>query len=288
MIKTTVIIPYKDNPAALLRAVNSALNQTVPVKIIVIDDHSVDETKASVVLDDDAFQTVEVIYNEINVGGGASRNKGILAANTEYVAFLDCDDYWDSNKIEAQENKIKCYECPVVIFNSIKVVDENRHVIKEYNNDVEVKDFSAFVFLDNGLIQTSALFLPTSLAKSNLFDETLKRHQDYDFCLKLQASGAKFIGCRDVYSYWVISNDPLAAVKKGYDFSVSINFYKNYRELMSPLAGYTFLAKVPFWFCYKQKKLLPFIAQLYKTSGITTVIMMFIMLIRLVLIKRPA
>ncbi|HAN1445378.1 TPA: glycosyltransferase, partial [Escherichia coli] len=40
MIKTTVIIPYKNNPDALRRALVSVSSQTVPVSIIVIDDNS--------------------------------------------------------------------------------------------------------------------------------------------------------------------------------------------------------------------------------------------------------
>lgn len=49
---------------------------------------------------------INVIYNDTSLGGGEARNIGIRNANTKFIAFLDCDDYWDHNKIESQK---KCF-----------------------------------------------------------------------------------------------------------------------------------------------------------------------------------
>ena len=47
---------------------------------------------------------VKIIFNDKNKGVAYSRNKAISIAQGEYVAFLDCDDYWETNKIEVQLN----------------------------------------------------------------------------------------------------------------------------------------------------------------------------------------
>ncbi|HIE4157126.1 TPA: glycosyltransferase family 2 protein [Enterobacter hormaechei] len=287
MINTTVIIPYKNNLDALHRALKSVLSQTVEVSILIVDDGSEQSQKADLVVRELNHRNINVIYNDTSLGGGEARNIGIRNANTKFIAFLDCDDYWDHNKIESQEKMFS--ELPAnstnVIFSSIRVVDEKLNIVKEYCNGSAVKNFSEYVFLQGGLIQTSSLFLETSLAIRNQFNPNLKRHQDYDFCLKLESQGAMFECCDKTYSYWVVPSDPLIALKKGYDYNLSLDFYNNYKGLMTTRAGYAFLAKVPLWFSIKQKNMKGFVSSLLKKCGFKTSCMVFLELARLVLTK---
>ncbi|ENI0196327.1 glycosyltransferase family 2 protein [Escherichia coli] len=273
MIKTTVIIPYKNNPDALKRALVSVSSQTVPVSIIVIDDNSEKWCSAEkIVQEKNKFSDITIITHKNNQGGGAARNSGIIKAKTQYIAFLDCDDYWDEDKIEKQEvlfENIKNEKA--IIFSSIKVVNENLDVIKLYDNDnIIVNNFASYVFKDSGLIQTSSIFLDTNFAKKNLFDASLKRHQDYDFCLKLQKDGGIFYGCGGTFSYWVVPQDPLIALKKGYDTNLSIDFYQKYKTLMGEKTSCYFLVKTPMWFSLKQRKLFSFLLNLSRKCGVKT------------------
>ncbi|RYH33096.1 glycosyltransferase family 2 protein, partial [Enterobacter cloacae] len=166
MINTTVIIPYKNNLSALHRALESVLAQTVEVYIIIVDDGSEESQKAELAAEKFNHENIRVIYNDISLGGGEARNIGIRNAKSKFIAFLDCDDYWDPNKIESQQ--IMFSKLPAnranVIFSSIRVVDEDLNIIKEYRDSSEIINFSEYVFLQGGLIQTSSLFLETSLA----------------------------------------------------------------------------------------------------------------------------
>ncbi|HFV5890318.1 TPA: glycosyltransferase family 2 protein, partial [Escherichia coli] len=158
-----------------------------------------------------------------------------------------------------------------IIFSSIKVVNENLDVIKLYDNDnIIVNNFASYVFKDSGLIQTSSIFLDTNFAKNNLFDASLKRHQDYDFCLKLQKDGGIFYGCGGTFSYWVVPQDPLIALKKGYDTNLSIDFYQKYKTLMGEKTSCYFLVKTPMWFSLKQRKLFSFLLNLSRKCGVKT------------------
>ena len=54
---------------------------------------------------------VKLIVNRHNKGVAYSRNQGIKYCRGEYLAFLDCDDYWNKNKLKnqisfMQKNKI--------------------------------------------------------------------------------------------------------------------------------------------------------------------------------------
>lgn len=88
----TVIIPCYNYGRHLARAVQSALNQTYPVKeIIVIDNNSTDDTPA--VAANLTIQYPQVRYvNEPAQGVAHARNRGLREATTKYIVPLDADD----------------------------------------------------------------------------------------------------------------------------------------------------------------------------------------------------
>ena len=97
--KISVVIPTYNREKLVSNAINSVLQQTLPVsEIIVVDDGSVDGTKE--VLSDFGDKIV-YIYQE-NGGIAAARNTGIRAATGDWIAFLDSDDIWVEEKIQKQ------------------------------------------------------------------------------------------------------------------------------------------------------------------------------------------
>ena len=95
---SVIIISY--NMAKLIsRAIQSVLDQTFnDFEILVVDDGSTDDTREVV----GCFgNRIRYFYQE-NAGASAARNRGILAAQGEFIAFLDSDDYWVSSKLEVQ------------------------------------------------------------------------------------------------------------------------------------------------------------------------------------------
>lgn len=82
-------------------AVESALNQTVPCEIIVIDDGSQDHS-----LEIARSYPVRVI-SQVNKGLSSTRNTGLMNCNTDYIIYLDADDKLDPNTIERIEQVIK-------------------------------------------------------------------------------------------------------------------------------------------------------------------------------------
>ena len=101
----SVIMPYYNKKNYFLKSINSALNQTyINLEIIIVyDDQNRDDLKyiENCTKND---SRVKIIFNDKNKGVAYSRNKAISLACGEYIAFLDCDDYWETNKIEVQLN----------------------------------------------------------------------------------------------------------------------------------------------------------------------------------------
>ena len=94
----SVVIPAYNAQAYIAEAIQSVLDQTVPVdEIIVVDDGSTDATAAIA----SNFPQTKVIRQK-NAGQGAARNHGIGKAKGDWIAFLDADDLWAPEKIEVQ------------------------------------------------------------------------------------------------------------------------------------------------------------------------------------------
>lgn len=98
----SVVIPAHDAEATIRRAITSVQLQTVPVsEIVVVDDHSEDRT-AQIVRALAAEDERIVLHPAERRGAGHARNLGVAAATGQVIAFLDADDVWYPEKLEAQ------------------------------------------------------------------------------------------------------------------------------------------------------------------------------------------
>ncbi len=87
----SVVIPSYNRSALLKRAIDSALTQTTRAReIIVVDDGSTDNTRE---LCAGYGNQIEYVWQE-NAGASIARNAGVIRARSEWIAFLDSDDYW--------------------------------------------------------------------------------------------------------------------------------------------------------------------------------------------------
>jgi glycosyltransferase involved in cell wall biosynthesis len=97
--KVTAVIPVYNGAALIRRSIESVLAQTRPAdELIVVDDGSTDETSSIV----RSYGASVRYVHQRNSGVAAARNKGVEQATSEWIAFLDADDYWEPLKLERQ------------------------------------------------------------------------------------------------------------------------------------------------------------------------------------------
>ncbi|HEC1786339.1 TPA: glycosyltransferase family 2 protein [Campylobacter lari] len=108
MSQISIILPTYNVEKYIARALESCIKQTFKdIEIIVVDDlgndKSIDIAKEYASKDD----RIKIIYNEENLGTFASRNIGVLNAKSDFIMFLDPDDYLELNACEVGLEKIK-------------------------------------------------------------------------------------------------------------------------------------------------------------------------------------
>ncbi len=97
----SVIIPTFNSELYVKVAVESVLLQAYrDVEVIVVDDGSTDGTRDVLKEYIDSGE-IKYIYQKNN-GPASARNSGIKNSSGEFIAFLDADDIWLSNKLERQ------------------------------------------------------------------------------------------------------------------------------------------------------------------------------------------
>ncbi|MGE8553815.1 MAG: glycosyltransferase family 2 protein [Chryseobacterium jejuense] len=117
-INIAVVIPCYNCSETIEQCINSVFTQSFqPKEIIVIDDGSKDATieKLNKLKELCPPNIKFVVLQQENSGPSVARNKGVAAASTEWIAFLDSDDYWEKRNLEYFDQFIKEHENFVLV-----------------------------------------------------------------------------------------------------------------------------------------------------------------------------
>ena len=101
----SIIMNCHNGEKYLKEAINSIFNQSYKNwELIFFDNASIDNSAKIVKHFSD--KRVKYIYSKY-VKLGIARKRALNNCKGEYITFLDCDDYWDSNKLKLQVNELK-------------------------------------------------------------------------------------------------------------------------------------------------------------------------------------
>ena len=181
----SVIIPTYNREKLVCQAIKSVLHQTfTDFELIVIDDASIDQTQTAV----NQFGDPRIRYfsHDRNAGVCAARNTGLAAAKGRYVAFLDSDDEWLSDKLEQQLARFEgAPERIGAIYTWLQVIDEQGNIQKLRHPNVRGNLQEELLY--NNFIGTPSTLMVKSevIDKTEGFDTRLRCCEDWDMWLKL-------------------------------------------------------------------------------------------------------
>ncbi len=134
-VKVSIIVPAYNSGQYIRECIDSILKSTLKdIEIILVDDGSTDQTAQICDIYAEKFDRIRVIHQE-NKGQNAARLTGIVAANGDYIGFVDSDDWIDSKMYEelweqayAQKADMVCCGC---IYEKGKYQEVKYNVLQE-------------------------------------------------------------------------------------------------------------------------------------------------------------
>ncbi len=192
------------NAARFLRAtLESVLAQSYPVtECIVVDDGSVDST-ADIVGEFDARVT---LLSQTNQGVAAARNRGVMEATSDLIAFCDADDVWRQDKLELQVRALAENSEASAAFCGLVIVDAELEPLDEPPTpDFSSLDLASLIHHRAGKVPSavSSILLARrdTLIAVGLYDGTFSDGADWDLVVRLRKAGP-FVGTTERATFY--------------------------------------------------------------------------------------
>lgn len=198
MKKVSIIIPTYKNRGGLSVSVDSALKQTYQnIEVIIVDDNPPDSSERRYTEQImEKYLTnpkIKYIKHSKNKNGAAARNTGINNSTGEYIAFLDDDDEFLESKIERQVDYLLLHSSYSAVY-CLSYVNGKKEIIHPYEGDASIP----LLMCRTKMFTPSLMFRREPLIQIGGFDESFRRHQDYELLLKFFSHGFT-IGCLQEY-----------------------------------------------------------------------------------------
>lgn len=192
----SVIIPAYNVERFIEKAIYSALNQVEVEEVIVINDGSSDKTSEIVESLKTTNSRIKIYHhkNEVNLGRSATRNLGIIKATSNYIAFLDADDFYLENRFENDKKILEDNAVDGVynavgfhFYREIKTTESKHFKLNTISKKLTPEDlFYGIVKSKYGFLHLNGIIIRKDAFKIiGLMNETLKVTQDTDIIFKM-------------------------------------------------------------------------------------------------------
>ena len=185
--RVSVIIPAFNAAGCVHRAVDSVLGQCFQdFELLVVDDGSTDDTRVVLAEYGDRIR----LLAKVNGGPAAARNHGLQHACGEYVAFLDADDYWKTEKLQRQVELLDTRPEVGFCSTATQVVNSAGQPVGDWPCRPDAGPLPDILFLHGTVISGSTSGV---LARRHLitaiggFDPALRGFEDPDLWIRLAA-----------------------------------------------------------------------------------------------------
>lgn len=183
----SVVVPTHDRAARLAAALASVRAQTIDdLEIVVVDDGSVDATPDVVAQVAATDRRVRPVRVETAEGAPAARNRGVAASRGTFVAFLDDDDLWETEKLERQTAFLGAHADVVAVGCQFAIVAPSGSAAIHRG---PTRFGRPELLWANFLGSTSLCMVRRELLGDEPFDVALTNYEDWDLYLRLARLG---------------------------------------------------------------------------------------------------
>jgi glycosyltransferase involved in cell wall biosynthesis len=250
MILVSAVIPTRGRPELLMRAVRSVLAQTLEqLEAVVVIDGKDPATEHELKILAQEDKRIRVVALAESIGGSAARNRGVQHALGEWIAFLDDDDEWLPNKLQAQLAAVSNAR-------TFAVIGTCKIIARTPGNDYvwprrlpepgeKIADYllsRRTLSRGEGSIQTSTFFVHRSLILAHPFKYGQLKHQDTEWLLRVgMLPGIEVLFVNEVLAIHYIEEERSSVSSKS-NWRYSLAWLRTDRHLFTPraLTGFAF------------------------------------------------
>ena len=230
-----IIIPNYNKAKYLNQCLDSIISQTYKNwKVYLIDDNSKDNSM-EIIQKYQNFDNINFFHLKNNKGPSFCRNYGIEKSSSEFLAFMDSDDFWPKEKLEKQINHMikNNYNFTYTDFNFFFNDNENKASVAKLPLFFDYKNF-----IFHSSMSTSSIII----SRKSLGDTRFKQvnHEDYLFKCDVLRKGEIAFKAKDTYVYYRINNNNRSSNKLKNLFSLwninnnqnKLNFFTNLKSIL--------------------------------------------------------
>lgn len=178
-MKVSVIINCHNGSEYLRECLDSVINQSLKDFEIIFFDNMSDDDSSSIASE---YSDVKLFRSSNFVTLGQARNMALKEATGEYVAFIDCDDIWDSHKLELQANELDNNpEIGLVLTNYIRLnMNSNKSFVVYKKTKRKTLMFDELVSKYHFCLSSFMIRKTALIGLDHLFDERFRYAEEFE------------------------------------------------------------------------------------------------------------
>ena len=233
-----IILPNYNKGEFLEESIQSIIHQTYKNwNLFIIEDGSQDNSK--IILNKfKNYNNIKIIYLSKNKGVSFCRNLGIRLSNSEYISFIDADDYWTHNKLKEQIFFMEKFNYNFTYTDYTPFLEKkNKKIFKKQVSAPNSFDYNQFIH--NTSIGMSSVIIKRSIIGTTKFPK-VKICEDYFFKCEILKKNKTAVKLNQNTMFYRISKNSLQSnklknlywvwyINKNYN---QLSFFKNLKSLL--------------------------------------------------------
>jgi glycosyltransferase involved in cell wall biosynthesis len=227
MPTVSVIVPCYNLGRYLQKCLDSIFNQNYnDFELLIVNDGSTDDSGSYIedyIRNNKKQNSIKYIVQD-NKGLSGARNTGIVNSKGKYLTFLDPDDKWTKNSLRTRLTEFE-NDSSIGIVYTDTYLERDNILLKDTYVDLLDNVFDGYIYPNilnyNFIIMPTVMVRRTVFDACGLFDEGLRRAEDYDLWIRAAKYGWKYKFINKPTAYYSIR-----------DNSLSRDLYENIRALL--------------------------------------------------------
>tara|TARA_R110002124_G_scaffold229799_1_gene394944 strand:- start:4557 stop:5270 length:714 start_codon:yes stop_codon:yes gene_type:complete len=219
-----IIIPVYNGERFVCEAIDSARKQTHQnIRIIVVNDGSTDGSREKILALTGQLPNL-VFVDRPHCGVSATLNTALEHTSADWIAFLDCDDLWATNKLQAQLAALTADQSLDICFTKLKEFDDESAINTKYRARPEPLD---------GFNKTSMLCRRSLFDRVGEFNDALEMGDFIEWFNRCKTHNVKHVVLPDVLAFRRIHDNNMTNGVSAVDYLKVIRLHLNSKRKVS-------------------------------------------------------